>query len=142
MPTGSWSTDKVGPLILEVLLLPRFQGDVHYGVLGLRQAVQAPVVLRRWKPNTTGSAPHRHPAAPTISRGLPNLGGVTITRLPEPAVFYLSRTGDNGATAAPDRSGVPLGVPAAMVHDPPSGNLSPGAWGPQIADEDMDLVIR
>ncbi|GMN50976.1 hypothetical protein TIFTF001_020118 [Ficus carica] len=67
---------------------------------------------------------------------------VTIARLPEPAVYYHSRTGDISATAAPDRSGVPRGVPAAMVHGPPSGNPSLGAWGLRIADEDVDLVIR
>ncbi|GMN32081.1 hypothetical protein TIFTF001_048160 [Ficus carica] len=28
-----------------------------------------------------------------------------------------------------------------MVHDQQFGDLSPGTWGPQVADEDLDLVI-
>ncbi|GMN39806.1 hypothetical protein TIFTF001_009036 [Ficus carica] len=70
------------------------------------------------------------------------LEAVTIARLSESAVHYRSRTGDNDATVAPDRSRVPRGVPVAMVHDLPSGDPSPGAWGPWIADEDVHLVIR
>ncbi|GMN52756.1 hypothetical protein TIFTF001_021886 [Ficus carica] len=67
---------------------------------------------------------------------------ITIARLPEPTVHYHSRTGDIGATAVPDRSGVPKGVSVAMVHDPPSDDPSPRARGPRIADKDVDLVIR
>ncbi|GMN64704.1 hypothetical protein TIFTF001_033781 [Ficus carica] len=40
--------DEDGSLVQGVLLLPGLQGDVHHKVSGLRQAVQAPVVLRRW----------------------------------------------------------------------------------------------
>ena len=51
-------------------------------------------------------------------------GDVTIARMPEPAIHYHSRTG------------------GAMIHEPQSGDPSPGTWGPRVADEDLDLVIR
>ncbi|GMN47899.1 hypothetical protein TIFTF001_017071 [Ficus carica] len=69
-------------------------------------------------------------------------GEVIIARMPEPAVHYRSQTSVTNAATTPDRSGVPRGVPAAIVHDPQSGDSSPGAWGSRVTDEDMDLVIR
>ena len=45
-------------------------------------------------------------------------GEVTIARMPKPAIRYRSRTSDTDAAITLDLSGVPRGVPAAMVHDP------------------------
>ncbi|GMN21214.1 hypothetical protein TIFTF001_047250 [Ficus carica] len=62
------------------------------------------------------------------------LGEVTIARMPE--------TSDTDTATTPDWSGDPRGAPEAMVHDQQFGDLSPGTWGPRVADEDLDLVIR
>ncbi|GMN20151.1 hypothetical protein TIFTF001_050010 [Ficus carica] len=62
--------------------------------------------------------------------------------MPEPAVHYRSQTSDIDTATMPDRFEVPRGAPTAMFHDPQSGDPSPGAWGPRVADEDMNLVIR
>ncbi|GMN67186.1 hypothetical protein TIFTF001_036426 [Ficus carica] len=51
---------------------------------------------------------------------------VTVARMPEPTVHYRSRS-----TAAQ----------AEVALDQP-GDTSPESWGPRIADEDLDLVIR
>ncbi|GMN52406.1 hypothetical protein TIFTF001_021536 [Ficus carica] len=51
---------------------------------------------------------------------------VTVAQMPEPTVHLRSRS-----TAAQ----------AEVVPDQP-GDTSPGSWGPRIADEDLDLVIR
>ncbi|GMN19424.1 hypothetical protein TIFTF001_042873 [Ficus carica] len=51
---------------------------------------------------------------------------VTVAQMPEPAVHLRSRS-----TAAQ----------AEVVSDQP-GDTSPGSWGPRIADEDLNLVIR
>ncbi|GMN61201.1 hypothetical protein TIFTF001_030284 [Ficus carica] len=67
---------------------------------------------------------------------------VTIARMPEPAVHYRSRTGRPVVETTDDQSRVPRGVPEATVHGSSSGDASPGTWGPRVADEDLDLVIR
>ncbi|GMN58991.1 hypothetical protein TIFTF001_028076 [Ficus carica] len=67
---------------------------------------------------------------------------VMIARMPEPAVHYRSRTSRPVVTTADVQSGVPRGVPEATVRGSSSGDLSPRAWGPRVADEDLDLVIR
>ncbi|GMN33109.1 hypothetical protein TIFTF001_003971 [Ficus carica] len=67
---------------------------------------------------------------------------VTVARMPEPIVHYRSWSTAAPAEVAPDQSetrGVALGVSASQL--PPS-DTSPGSWGPRIADEDFDLVIR
>ncbi|GMN20742.1 hypothetical protein TIFTF001_043161 [Ficus carica] len=67
--------------------------------------------------------------------------GVTIASMPEPAARYQSRT--SGPVASADiRSGVPRGVPEVTGHGSSSGDPTSGAWGPRVADEDLDLVIR
>ncbi|GMN69338.1 hypothetical protein TIFTF001_038391 [Ficus carica] len=67
---------------------------------------------------------------------------VTIARMPEPAVQYQSRTSRPVVASADVRSGVPRGVPEVTVHGSSSGDPTSGAWGPRVADEDLDLVIR
>ncbi|GMN68286.1 hypothetical protein TIFTF001_037348 [Ficus carica] len=67
---------------------------------------------------------------------------VTIARMSEPAVHYRSRTSRPVVATADVRSGVPRGVPEATLRGSSSSDLSPGAWGPRVADEDLDLVIR
>nr|GMN65922.1 hypothetical protein TIFTF001_034987 [Ficus carica] len=67
--------------------------------------------------------------------------GVTIASMPEPAARYQSRT--SGPVASADiRSGVPRGVPEVTGHGSSSGDPTSRAWGPRVADEDLDLVIR
>ncbi|GMN29034.1 hypothetical protein TIFTF001_044307 [Ficus carica] len=51
---------------------------------------------------------------------------VTVAQMPEPAVHLRSRSTAAQAEVVPDQS----------------GDTSPGSWGPRIADEDLDLVIR
>ncbi|GMN38458.1 hypothetical protein TIFTF001_007694 [Ficus carica] len=51
---------------------------------------------------------------------------VTVARMPESTVHYRSRSTAAQAEVAPDQP----------------GDTSPGSWGPRIADEDLDLVIR
>ncbi|GMN63957.1 hypothetical protein TIFTF001_033009 [Ficus carica] len=51
---------------------------------------------------------------------------VTVARMPEPTVHYRSRSTAAQAEVTPDQP----------------GDTSPGSWGPRIADEDLDLVIR
>ncbi|GMN54063.1 hypothetical protein TIFTF001_023200 [Ficus carica] len=46
--------------------------------------------------------------------------------MPEPTVHYRSRSTAAQAEVTPDQP----------------GDTSPGSWGPRIADEDLDLVIR
>ena len=67
---------------------------------------------------------------------------VTIAQMPPPAVHYSSRTAQPTDAATDDRSGVPQGEPKASVRGSSSGDLSPGTWGPRVADEDVDRVIR
>ncbi|GMN24479.1 hypothetical protein TIFTF001_043784 [Ficus carica] len=67
--------------------------------------------------------------------------GVTIASMPEPAARYHSRTSGPVASAG-IRSGVPRGVPEVTGHGSSSGDPTFGAWGPRVADEDLDLVIR
>ncbi|GMN67781.1 hypothetical protein TIFTF001_036833 [Ficus carica] len=67
---------------------------------------------------------------------------VTVAEMPPPAVHYSSRTARPADATTDDRSGVPQGVPKALVHGSSSGDPSPGTWGPRVADEDVDLVIR
>ncbi|GMN20405.1 hypothetical protein TIFTF001_043081 [Ficus carica] len=66
---------------------------------------------------------------------------VTIARVPEPAAQYQSRT-SRPVASADIRSGVPRGVPEVTVHGSSSGDPTSGAWGPRVADEDLDLVIQ
>ncbi|GMN20967.1 hypothetical protein TIFTF001_040008 [Ficus carica] len=67
--------------------------------------------------------------------------GVTIAHMPEPAARYQSRT--SRLVASVDiRSGVLRGVPEVIGHGSSSGDPTSGAWGPRVADEDLDLVIR
>ncbi|GMN47285.1 hypothetical protein TIFTF001_016469 [Ficus carica] len=61
--------------------------------------------------------------------------------MPEPAVHYRSRTSRPVVVTADVGSGAPRGVPEATVRGSSSGDPSPGAWGPRVADEDLDLVI-
>ncbi|GMN66519.1 hypothetical protein TIFTF001_035583 [Ficus carica] len=67
---------------------------------------------------------------------------VTIARMPEPAVHYRSRTSRPVVVTTDVRSGVPRGLPNATVRGSSSDDPSSGAWGPRVADEDLDLVIR
>ncbi|GMN64582.1 hypothetical protein TIFTF001_033659 [Ficus carica] len=67
--------------------------------------------------------------------------GVTIARMPDPAARYQSRT-SRPVASADIRSGVPRGVPEVTGHGSSSGDPTSGAWGPRVADEDLDLVIR
>ncbi|GMN22282.1 hypothetical protein TIFTF001_043488 [Ficus carica] len=67
--------------------------------------------------------------------------GVTIASMPEPAARYQSRT-SRPVASADIRSGVPRGVPEVTGHGSSSGDPNSGAWGPRVADEDLDLVIR
>ncbi|GMN69122.1 hypothetical protein TIFTF001_038180 [Ficus carica] len=67
---------------------------------------------------------------------------VTVAQMPEPTVHYRSRSTAASAEVAPDQSetqGVASGVSASRL---PPDDTSPGSWGPRIADEDLDLVIR
>ncbi|GMN61391.1 hypothetical protein TIFTF001_030474 [Ficus carica] len=66
---------------------------------------------------------------------------VTITRMPEPAVHYQSRTSRPVVASADVRSEVPRGVPKVTVRGSSSSDPTSGAWGPRVADEDLDLVI-
>ena len=66
---------------------------------------------------------------------------VTIARMPVLAVHYRSRIVAAPVEAAPDQPGTQGVVPGVPVHELPSGDTSPGSWGPRIADEDLDLVI-
>ncbi|GMN71987.1 hypothetical protein TIFTF001_054670 [Ficus carica] len=76
---------------------------------------------------------------PRIQRPEP----VTVARMPEPTVRYRSRSTAAPAEAAFDqpetRGVVASGVPVSQLL---YGDTSPGSWGPHIADEDLDLVIR
>ncbi|GMN20210.1 hypothetical protein TIFTF001_043032 [Ficus carica] len=75
---------------------------------------------------------------PSVRRPEP----VTVARIPEPTVRYRSRSIAAPAEAAsdqPETRGVASGVPVSQL---PHGDTSPGSWGPRIADEDLDLVIR
>ncbi|GMN21565.1 hypothetical protein TIFTF001_043343 [Ficus carica] len=65
--------------------------------------------------------------------------GVTIASMPQPAARYQSRT-SLPVASADIRSGVPREVPE--VTGSSSGDPTSGAWGPRVADEDLDLVIR
>ncbi|GMN69542.1 hypothetical protein TIFTF001_038591 [Ficus carica] len=67
--------------------------------------------------------------------------GVTIASMPQPAVRYQSRT-SRPVASADIRSGVPREVPEVTSHGSSSGDPTSGAWGPRVADEDLDLVIR
>ncbi|GMN60811.1 hypothetical protein TIFTF001_029903 [Ficus carica] len=70
-------------------------------------------------------------------------GEVTIARMPDPAVHYRSRTVVTAKEATTsDQSDVPRGVSVALSHGQRFDNSSLGAWGPRIADEDMDLVLE
>ncbi|GMN48525.1 hypothetical protein TIFTF001_017705 [Ficus carica] len=62
--------------------------------------------------------------------------------MPEPAVQYQSRTSRPVVASADVQSGVPRGVPEVIVHGSSSGDPTSGTWGPRVADEDLDLVIR
>ncbi|GMN65245.1 hypothetical protein TIFTF001_034318 [Ficus carica] len=67
---------------------------------------------------------------------------ITVARMPEPTVYYRSRSTTAPAEATPDQPetrGVESGVPLSQL---PHGDTSPGSWGPRIADEDLDLMIR
>ncbi|GMN60007.1 hypothetical protein TIFTF001_029094 [Ficus carica] len=66
---------------------------------------------------------------------------VTIARMPEPAVQYQSRTSRPVVASADVRSGVPRGVPEVTVHGSSSGDPTSGAWGPRVADEDLDMSV-
>ncbi|GMN65575.1 hypothetical protein TIFTF001_034644 [Ficus carica] len=66
---------------------------------------------------------------------------VTIASMPEPAARYQSWT-SRPVASADIRSGVPRGVPEVTGHGSSSGDPISGAWGPRVADEDLDLVIR
>ncbi|GMN54050.1 hypothetical protein TIFTF001_023174 [Ficus carica] len=61
--------------------------------------------------------------------------------MPEPAARYQSRT-SRLVASADIQSGVPRGVPEVTGHGSSSGDPTSGAWGPRVADEDLDLVIR
>ncbi|GMN68643.1 hypothetical protein TIFTF001_037700 [Ficus carica] len=67
---------------------------------------------------------------------------VTIARMPEPAVHYRSRTSRHVVATVNVRSGVPREVPEVTVCGSSSGDPTSGAWGPRVADENLDLVIR
>ena len=65
------------------------------------------------------------------------------SRMPDPTVHYRARTvvapsGD----ASSSRSEIPRGVPVTSASGPSAGGSPPGEWGPRIADEDLDGVIR
>ncbi|GMN64596.1 hypothetical protein TIFTF001_033669 [Ficus carica] len=64
---------------------------------------------------------------------------VTIARMSEPAVHYRSRTSRPVVATVDVRSGVPRGVPEVTVRGSSSGDSTSGAWGPRVADEDLDL---
>ncbi|GMN44972.1 hypothetical protein TIFTF001_014168 [Ficus carica] len=67
----------LSPLVLGVILLPRLQGNVHYWVPGLRQAVQAPVVLYEWL--MAARAPHiREHSAPGAVRSRAEPTGTAV----------------------------------------------------------------
>ncbi|GMN43141.1 hypothetical protein TIFTF001_012342 [Ficus carica] len=75
---------------------------------------------------------------PSVRRPEP----VTVARMLEPTVRFRSRSTAASAEAAsdkPETRGVASGVPVSQL---PHGDTSPGSWGPRIADEDLDLVIR
>ncbi|GMN67534.1 hypothetical protein TIFTF001_036587 [Ficus carica] len=75
---------------------------------------------------------------PSVRRPEP----VTMARMPEPTVRYRSRSTATPVEAAsdqPETRGVASGV---LVRQLPHGDTSLGSWGPRIADEDLDLVIR
>ena len=71
-------------------------------------------------------------------------GEVTVaSRMPDSVVCYHAQTvvaTDIATTSG--RSEIPQGLPVAPTHVPPSGNSSSESWGPRIADEDMDLLLR
>ncbi|GMN58043.1 hypothetical protein TIFTF001_027132 [Ficus carica] len=63
--------------------------------------------------------------------------------MPDPILHYHSWTVVTAKVAtSSDRSEVPRGVSVASTHSLQSGNSSLGAWGPRIADEDLDEVIE
>ncbi|GMN49677.1 hypothetical protein TIFTF001_018835 [Ficus carica] len=71
-------------------------------------------------------------------------GEATITsRIPEPVLHYRAQTVVTAEVATTsDPSEVPQGVPVAPSHGQRSVSSSPGTWGPRVADENMDLVLR
>ena len=88
-----------------------------------------------WVPSTSTRPPgsiRRVPARVTVA-----------SRMPDPAVHYRARTVVTSAGgASTSRSEIPQGVPVASACGPSSGGSPSGDWGPRIADEDMDGVIR
>ena len=67
---------------------------------------------------------------------------VTVARMPDPAVQHQVRTGEAAAGVAPARSQARGVAVASSSNDPPPTAPSPESWGPRVADEDLDLVIR
>ncbi|GMN61497.1 hypothetical protein TIFTF001_030584 [Ficus carica] len=67
---------------------------------------------------------------------------IVASRMPDPVVHYqawIVVTTDVPTTS--DWSKVPRGVPVATTLSLQSGSSSLEAWGPRIADEDMDLLL-
>ena len=83
--------------------------------------------------NWDGSSSSRQGSQP---RAGPS-GAVTIARMPPLAVHYSSRT---RVPVEDKTSSEGSRVPPA--HDLQSGGTSPEDWGPRVADEDMDVVLR
>ncbi|GMN48598.1 hypothetical protein TIFTF001_017767 [Ficus carica] len=54
----------------------------------------------------------------------------------------LTRSCTTDVTTTSGRSEIPQGLPVAPAPGPPSGNSSPESWGPRIADEDLDMLLR
>ncbi|GMN52477.1 hypothetical protein TIFTF001_021615 [Ficus carica] len=68
---------------------------------------------------------------------------IIASRIPDPVVHYRAQAVvAAGVATTSDPSEVPRGVPVAPIHGQRSGSSSPGTWGPRVADEDMDLVLR
>ncbi|GMN66822.1 hypothetical protein TIFTF001_035883 [Ficus carica] len=86
--------------------------------------------------SSTSDYPHDRPR--TV---LP--GEVTVaSRLPDPVAHYRAWTVVTAdVVTTSDRSEVPRGVPVASTHGLHSDSSSQGAWGPRIADKDMDLLL-
>ncbi|GMN60138.1 hypothetical protein TIFTF001_029205 [Ficus carica] len=67
---------------------------------------------------------------------------VTVARMPEPTIRYRSRSTAAPAEVVPDQPETRWVASGVSVSQLPPDDTSPGSWGPCIADEDLDLVIR
>ena len=93
------------------------------------------LVAYGWVPSTSARPPRQAREAPAR---------VTVaSRVPDPAVHYRARTvvAPGGVTSS-SRPEIPQGVPVESARSPSPGDSPTDDWGPRVADEDLDGVIR